>query len=375
MSRAESQVTRLGGGMPERIFDSITDAAKWLESTGKTKNYVTARARIYHTRGANDKVYGFHWRLSDARPRERPVIRYGRFRGERRFPSIIAAARWCAAQPGATSTNLTSIASGITEICRGGRRKLLDGYQWRYEGEDPVRLDPSMGPIIRYGGGKGERVFLDSREAAAWLAENGGTRSEYGLAAGIIQVCKGKGHTSGGYQWRYFGDEPVRLGKDGRPAGAVKAKAPKGRPVLRSGGGLPDVEFGNLNAAGGWCLDEGFGSNIRSCTSNISHACGSGNLAYGFRWRYGVKPEPDPGPKAVPEPKPKRKPGRKDYRPVICRRPDGTVERFESADAAARACIERGLVSGGRRESVVLAIRHACNPKAYGMRWEYESES
>lgn len=55
-------VTRTGGGLPERTFDGLAAAAEWIVGTGRS-DATPGQVAASLTRGGRDGTrYGFHWR-------------------------------------------------------------------------------------------------------------------------------------------------------------------------------------------------------------------------------------------------------------------------------------------------------------------------
>lgn len=100
------------------------------------------------------------------------------------FNSLGLAARSCGGKP-----------ENISKCCNG-KIKTAYGYHWQYLDEGKRRQKPYKGKVVNLDTGQ---IFNSAKEAALI----------YGLKEGksIIQCCKRKNKTSGGYHWAYYDEQ------------------------------------------------------------------------------------------------------------------------------------------------------------------------
>lgn len=75
----------------------------------------------------------------------------------------------------------------------------------------------------------------------------------------------------------------VDLNQQGEPASRTK----RSRPVVRTGGGLPDETFSSVTQAADWCLQ----TSGRGDSTNLYTAISMNRPAYGYRWAYAPESE------------------------------------------------------------------------------------
>lgn len=147
-------ITRRGGGLPEREFAGLGEAAKWIIEAGLSSNsdvkavvHAIVESKSPARRGAY--AYGFKWES-----RERRVTRSGGGLPEREFDSLASAARWCR-EAGLTKAEKDY---NVTTWLRGRRF----GFDWALErpssDEAIARTEGGIeaGGSRRYDGPKGQ---------------------------------------------------------------------------------------------------------------------------------------------------------------------------------------------------------------------------
>lgn len=117
-------ITRRGGGLPEREFAGLGEAAEWIIEAGLSSNSdvkAVANAILASKSPARrGAAYGFEWES-----RERHVTRSGGGLPEREFDSLASAARWCR-EAGLTKAEKDY---NVTAWLRGRRF----GFDWKLE--------------------------------------------------------------------------------------------------------------------------------------------------------------------------------------------------------------------------------------------------
>ena len=215
--------------------------------------------------------------------------------------------------------------------------------------------------VIRYGGCREEERFDSITAAARWCIEQPDVECTDNLTAvrsEISAACRNSDRVHLGHHWRFA--KPVAPSKHAR-----RDRLGRSVPVIRYGGGMDEKLFPDRRSAATWVLDNGYSKSRKSALTLIERVCNGGACrAYGFQWRW----------KDADAVKPARPASWNRKKVVLCHHSDGTVERFHSAVDAAQACVERGICKTDGIRYAAQMTRSACNPTAYGLRWEYENE-
>lgn len=122
-------ITRRGGGMPDRTFDSIVDAAYWVIGERLSKGLPRTVANVLKTQGRH---YGFDWTT-----RERRVTRRGGGLPDRTFDTVMDAARWCRGTGLSRTKNDVGAYSTILSVCFKKCQRFC-GFEWELERPEDV---------------------------------------------------------------------------------------------------------------------------------------------------------------------------------------------------------------------------------------------
>lgn len=129
-------ITRRGGGMPDRTFDSIVDAAYWVFGERLSKGLPRTIANVLKSQGRH---YGFEWTT-----RERRVTRSGGGLPDRTFDTVMDAARWCRETGLSRTKNDVGAYSTILSVCFGKCPRFC-GFDWELERPEDVEAASGKG--------------------------------------------------------------------------------------------------------------------------------------------------------------------------------------------------------------------------------------
>lgn len=129
-------ITRKGGGMPDRTFDSIVDAAYWVIGERLSKGLPRTVANVLKTQGRH---YGFDWTT-----RERRVTRRGGGLPDRTFDTVMDAARWCRDTGLSRTKNDVGAYSTILSVCFKKCPRFC-GFEWELERPEDVGQESGKG--------------------------------------------------------------------------------------------------------------------------------------------------------------------------------------------------------------------------------------
>jgi hypothetical protein len=121
----------------------------------------------------------------------------------------------------------------IQAVCKG-ERKTADFYQWRYLSEEFPK-DKNIGKIVKYKGRKINQYTLTGEYIKTWDSVAQATKCLNIKHSGIPNVCKGKGKSAAGFQWRYLSEEFPKgknIDKTFRIGNSKTIKVRKGGDVL-----------------------------------------------------------------------------------------------------------------------------------------------